>query len=220
MNILVTGGAGFIGSNFIYYQLRINPGDRIVCADALKYAGNIETLSEAIKNPNFRFALTDITDRKSIYKLFEEEKPDIVVNFAAESHVDRSIEDYDTKTLKVTEEMVDELKKKVENLGYDKLQNIALEYISDNTWELYKNKPEVISGTNATRSGNTITIKNWQNVVAYEVKDQTGKLVFVSSGETTSSTTDMFTLSGNWDSSYKLYAVSAAGKRTEIPVGN
>ena len=134
--------------------------------------------------------------------------------------VDRSIEDYDTKTLKVTEEMVDELKKKVENLGYDKLQNIALEYISDNTWELYKNKPEVISGTNATRSGNTITIKNWQNVVAYEVKDQTGKLVFVSSGETTSSTTDMFTLSGNWDSSYKLYAVSAAGKRTEIPVGN
>lgn len=112
------------------------------------------------------------------------------------------------------------LKKKVENLGYDKLQNIALEYISDNTWELYKNKPEVISGTNATRSGNTITIKNWQNVVAYEVKDQTGKLVFVSSGETTSSTTDMFTLSGNWDSSYKLYAVSAAGKRTEIPVGN
>ena len=109
---------------------------------------------------------------------------------------------------------VDELKKKVENLGYDKLQNIALEYISDNTWELYKNKPEVISGTNATRSGNTITIKNWQNVVAYEVKDQTGKLVFVSSGETTSSTTDMFTLSGNWDSSYKLYAVSAAGKRT------
>ena len=109
--------------------------------------------------------------------------------------VDRSIEDYDTKTLKVTEEMVDELKKKVENLGYDKLQNIALEYISDNTWELYKNKPEVISGTNATRSGNTITIKNWQNVVAYEVKDQTGKLVFVSSGETTSSTTDMFTLS-------------------------
>ena len=53
--------------------------------------------------------------------------------------VDRSIEDYDTKTLKVTEEMVDELKKKVENLGYDKLQNIALEYISDNTWELYKN---------------------------------------------------------------------------------
>ena len=134
--------------------------------------------------------------------------------------VDRSIEDYDTKTLKVTEEMVDELKKKVENLGYDKLQNIALEYISDNTWELYKNKPEVISGTNATRSGNTITIKNWQNVVAYEVKDQTGKLVFVSSGETTSSTTDMFTLSGNWDSSYKLYAVSAAGKRTEIPVEN
>ena len=134
--------------------------------------------------------------------------------------VDRSIEDYDTKTLKVTEEMVDELKKKVENLGYDKLQNIALEYISDNTWGLYKNKPEVISGTNATRSGNTITIKNWQNVVAYEVKDQTGKLVFVSSGETTSSTTDMFTLSGNWDSSYKLYAVSAAGKRTEIPVGN
>lgn len=134
--------------------------------------------------------------------------------------VNKVIDDYGTKTLTVTGEMVDELRKRVEDLGYDRLQHIALEYISDNTWELYKNKPEVISGADATRSGNTVTIKNWQNVVAYEVKDQEGELVFVSSGETTPSTTDMFTLSGNWDSGYRLYAVSAAGKRTEIPVAN
>ena len=134
--------------------------------------------------------------------------------------VDRLIEDYDTKTLKVTEGMVDALKKKVESLGYSKLQDTALEYISDNTWELYKTKPQVIPGASATRSGNTITIKNWQNVVVYEVRDEADNLVFVSSGETTPSAIDMFTLSGNWNDGYKLYAVSAAGKRTGILVAN
>ncbi len=89
--------------------------------------------------------------------------------------------------------------------------------ISDNTWELYKTKPQVISGANATRSGNTITIKNWQNVVVYEVRDQADNLIFISSGETTPSDTDVFTLSGNWNDGYTLYAVSAAGKRTKIP---
>ena len=92
-NILVTGGAGFIGSNFVYYMLRKHPGYRIVCIDALTYAGNLETLSEAMKNENFRFVKGDITDRKTVYSLFEEEKFDAVVNFAAESHVDRSIEE-------------------------------------------------------------------------------------------------------------------------------
>ncbi len=92
MTILVTGGAGFIGSNFIYFQLKDHPQDRIICMDALTYAGNLETLNEALKNRNFRFVKGDIADRECVNRLFEEEKPDVVVNFAAESHVDRSIE--------------------------------------------------------------------------------------------------------------------------------
>lgn len=90
--ILVTGGAGFIGSNFIYHMLSAHPDARIVCVDCLTYAGNLSTLEEALKQPNFRFCKLNICDREGIYRLFEEEKPDIVVNFAAESHVDRSIE--------------------------------------------------------------------------------------------------------------------------------
>ncbi len=92
MKILVTGGAGFIGSNFIYYMLEKHPDYKIVCLDALTYAGNLETLEEAMKNENFKFVKGDITDREAVRKLFSEEKFDIVVNFAAESHVDRSIE--------------------------------------------------------------------------------------------------------------------------------
>ena len=92
MKLLVTGGAGFIGSNFIYYQLKHHPEDRIICLDALTYAGNLETLQPIMEHPKFRFVKGDIADRKAVYALFEEEKPDIVVNFAAESHVDRSIE--------------------------------------------------------------------------------------------------------------------------------
>ena len=92
MTILVTGGAGFIGSNFIFYELEKHPEDRIVCVDKLTYAGNLSTLAPVLERPNFRFCKTDICDRKAIYELFEEEKPEIVVNFAAESHVDRSIE--------------------------------------------------------------------------------------------------------------------------------
>lgn len=90
-NILVTGGAGFIGSNFIYYMQRKHPDCRLVCIDALTYAGNLYTLDEARKG-NFRFVLGDITDRKAVFVLCEEEKFDAIVNFAAESHVDRSIE--------------------------------------------------------------------------------------------------------------------------------
>ena len=90
--IIVTGGAGFIGANFVYLQLAEHPEDRIVCVDKLTYAGNLETLAEAMKHDDFRFVKADICDREAIDQLFEEEKPDIVVNFAAESHVDRSIE--------------------------------------------------------------------------------------------------------------------------------
>lgn len=93
MTILVTGGAGFIGANFVYLELKEHPEDRIVCIDKLTYAGNLETLKEAMEYPNFRFEKMDICDREAVFALFEEEKPDIVVNFAAESHVDRSIED-------------------------------------------------------------------------------------------------------------------------------
>ena len=93
MNIIVTGGAGFIGSNFVFYMLDKYPDYRIICLDKLTYAGNLSTLAPVMDNPNFRFVKADICDREAVYKLFEEEQPDIVVNFAAESHVDRSIED-------------------------------------------------------------------------------------------------------------------------------
>lgn len=92
MNIIVTGGAGFIGANFIYYELKKHPEDRIICIDKLTYAGNMATLDEAMKRANFRFYRVDIVNRADVYKVFKEEKSDIVVNFAAESHVDRSIE--------------------------------------------------------------------------------------------------------------------------------
>lgn len=93
MTIIVTGGAGFIGSNFIFYMLQNHPDYRIACIDKLTYAGNLSTLKSIMDRSNFRFEKVDICDRPSIYKIFEEEKPDIVVNFAAESHVDRSIDD-------------------------------------------------------------------------------------------------------------------------------
>ncbi len=93
MTIIVTGGAGFIGSNFIFHMLKEHPDCRIVCLDKLTYAGNLSTLKSVMDKTNFRFVKLDICDRGGVYKLFEEEHPDIVVNFAAESHVDRSIED-------------------------------------------------------------------------------------------------------------------------------
>ena len=92
MKIVVTGGAGFIGSNFIFYLRRQHPDDAVVCLDKLTYAGNLATLSSIMSDPSFTFAKVDICDRESVYRLFECERPDAVVNFAAESHVDRSIE--------------------------------------------------------------------------------------------------------------------------------
>lgn len=92
MTIIVTGGAGFIGSNFIFYMLKAHPDYRLVCLDKLTYAGNLSTLEAVLERDNFRFVRADICDREAVDKLFEEEKPDMVVNFAAESHVDRSIE--------------------------------------------------------------------------------------------------------------------------------
>jgi dTDP-glucose 4,6-dehydratase len=92
MKILVTGGAGFIGSNFIFHMLKKYNEYKIVCLDLLTYAGNISTLESVMNNPNFKFVRGDIGDRELVEKIFEEENFDVVVNFAAESHVDRSIE--------------------------------------------------------------------------------------------------------------------------------
>ncbi len=91
MNIIVTGGAGFIGSNFIYYIANKYNDIRIICLDKLTYAGNLSTLSGVLGKTFFRFVKGDICDREFVYSLFESEKPDLVINFAAESHVDRSI---------------------------------------------------------------------------------------------------------------------------------
>lgn len=92
MKLLITGGAGFIGSNFIFYLRKKHPDYDLVCVDKLTYAGNLETLASVMDDPKFRFIRADIADRSEIYRIFETEQPDVVVNFAAESHVDRSIE--------------------------------------------------------------------------------------------------------------------------------
>ncbi len=92
MKIIVTGGAGFIGGNYIHCMLKAHTEDTIICVDKLTYAGNMETLATVMDAPNFMFCKMDICDRAGIYKLFEAEKPDVVINLAAESHVDRSIE--------------------------------------------------------------------------------------------------------------------------------
>lgn len=92
MKMFITGGAGFIGSNFIFYMRRTHPDYDLVCLDKLTYAGNLETLAPVMNDAKFKFVRIDIADRKAVYDLFEAEKPDVVVNFAAESHVDRSIE--------------------------------------------------------------------------------------------------------------------------------
>ena len=93
MKILVTGGAGFIGGNFVHYMVNKYPEDEIINLDALTYAGNLETCKPVEDKPNYKFIKGDIADRDFIFDLFEKEKPDVVVNFAAESHVDRSIDD-------------------------------------------------------------------------------------------------------------------------------
>ena len=89
---LVTGGAGFIGGNFLHIMVNRYPNDQYVCIDALTYAGNMETLEPIMNKPNFKFVHDNICNREAVFKLFEQEHFDYVINFAAESHVDRSIE--------------------------------------------------------------------------------------------------------------------------------
>ena len=92
MKIIITGGAGFIGGNFVHYMLNKYPNDQFICLDLLTYAGNLATIEQVMDKDNFKFIKGDIADRKLVYEIFESENPDIIVNFAAESHVDRSIE--------------------------------------------------------------------------------------------------------------------------------
>lgn len=89
--LLVTGGAGFIGANFVHYWLQQHADDRVVVLDALTYAGNLASLAAAAENPQYRFVKGDIGDQPLVEKLLVEEELDTIVNFAAESHVDRSI---------------------------------------------------------------------------------------------------------------------------------
>ena len=93
MTYVITGGAGFIGGNFVHYMLGAHPADEIICYDALTYAGNLETLEPVLQNENFAFIKGDITSREQVDGLFKGLTPDVIVNFAAESHVDRSIDD-------------------------------------------------------------------------------------------------------------------------------
>ena len=95
MKVLVTGGAGFIGGNYALEMVKKYPEDEMVVLDALTYAGNLETLESIMEEPNFKFVKGDIRNRDFIYNLFENEQFDVVINFAAESHVDRSIEEPD-----------------------------------------------------------------------------------------------------------------------------
>ena len=93
MKMIVTGGAGFIGGNFVHYMTEKYPEEEIICLDKLTYAGNMETLEQVMDRDNFKFVKGDIADRAFVFQLVEAEKPDVGVNFAAESHVDRSISD-------------------------------------------------------------------------------------------------------------------------------
>jgi len=90
--LIVTGGAGFIGCNFVRLALE-RSGDRIVVADSLTYAGNLESLADVARNPRYAFVRADISDRQAVRALLREQRPAAIVNFAAETHVDRSIDD-------------------------------------------------------------------------------------------------------------------------------
>ena len=128
--------------------------------------------------------------------------------------INASIDDYGSGHINVTQERIDEITRRVEELGYEKPQ-VALEYISDNNWEMYKNPQPVVAGT-SSRNGRTLKFVNWQNVVAYEVADKNGNLIFISEGLLNANQTASFTIDTDWEEGFKVYAVSAKGERTEI----
>jgi len=141
--LLVTGGAGFIGSNFIKYMLGKYEDYKIVNLDLLTYAGNIENLKDVDNNQNYKFIKGDIVDRELVNRLFEEEKFDYVINFAAESHVDRSIEDPEVfvKTNVLGTQVLLDIVKKYWQIGKDKvgypIYKDAVKYLQVSTDEVY-----------------------------------------------------------------------------------
>lgn len=128
--------------------------------------------------------------------------------------IDTIIDDYGKGPMKFDQARADEIIKRVNNLGYP-APDIALEYISDNNKELFKTKPAVIGGT-ASRNGDDIILNNWKNVVVYEVRDASDKLVFASEGVLTPSSKATFKITSGWKSGYKVYAVSATRQKTEV----
>lgn len=128
--------------------------------------------------------------------------------------VDVALNDYGSGRMRVTEERVAEIRRRVEALGYPEPE-IALEYITDNNYGLYKTKPSIVPGT-SSRSGDKLTMKNWKNVVVYEVKNEENRLIVASEGVTSPSATASFTIPGGWDDSFSVYAVSASGERVRV----
>jgi len=128
LKVLITGGAGFIGSNFVHYMLDKHPNYEIVNLDLLTYAGNLENLEDLKDHENYRFIQGDITDRSFIHNLFQEEQFDAVINFAAESHVDRSITNPDVfiqSNIQGTQVLLDEAK----NIGVDKYVQVSTDEV-------------------------------------------------------------------------------------------
>jgi hypothetical protein len=130
--------------------------------------------------------------------------------------VNSSLDDYGSGHINVTQERINEITQRVEELGYEKPQ-VALEYISDNNWKMYKNPQPVVAGT-SSRNGRTLKFVNWQNVVAYEVADKDGNLIFISEGLLNADQTASFAIDTDWQEGFKVYAVSAKGERTEINI--
>ena len=127
--------------------------------------------------------------------------------------VDVELDDYGVKQLTITEADIENLKQRVDALGYPK-PDVALEYISDYTVEDYRNRSEVIAGT-SSRNGNVITLTNWQHVAAFEVKDASGNLVYISEGAAPGAVSREISLPVDWQDGFTVEAVSATNKRTK-----
>ena len=128
--------------------------------------------------------------------------------------VETTIDDYGNGQVKVTQARIEEIKQRVASLNYPQ-PNVALEYITDNNWKLYQNPQPVIEGQ-AMRSGNTLKMTDWKNVVAYEVTNKEGKKIFISEGILFPDAAASFTINTDWEEGFKVYAVSASGERTEV----
>ena len=146
--MLITGGAGFIGSNFIHYILSKYNDYQVINLDKLTYAANLDNLKDIEDNKNYRFIHGDIADQEFIFKLFENEKFDIVINFAAESHVDNSILNYRTYSLPIT------ISRCSNNYGpYQHLEKLIPLMIS-----------KAINNDNLPVYGNGLNVRDWLHV--------------------------------------------------------